>query len=65
MIKALAHHLTRCGCLPVLQCPAGQPPAKPPKLAVVYIVGGTTYEEARCVAELNAQVSLLTLLKGA
>ena len=32
-------------------------PAKvqPPKLVVVFIVGGTTYEEARAVTELNAQ----------
>lgn len=30
-------------------------PTKPPKLVVVFVVGGTTYEEARNVAELNAQ----------
>ena len=28
---------------------------KPPKLVIVFVVGGTTYEEARNVAELNAQ----------
>ncbi len=28
---------------------------RPPKFVVVFIVGGTTYEEARAVAELNAQ----------
>lgn len=32
-------------------------PAKPqlPKLVIIFIVGGTTYEEARAVTELNAQ----------
>ena len=30
-------------------------PAKPPKLVIVFMVGGSTYEEARNVAELNAQ----------
>ncbi|KAK9839536.1 hypothetical protein WJX81_008245 [Elliptochloris bilobata] len=34
---------------------AGPPPARAPKLVVVFIVGGTTYEEARAVADLNAQ----------
>lgn len=28
--------------------------AKPPRLVVVFIVGGTTYEEAKAVADLNA-----------
>ena len=34
-------------------CP---PPAcaQPPRLVVAFVVGGTTYEEARAVAELNA-----------
>lgn len=31
-------------------------PSKPPRLVVVFIVGGTTYEEAKAVAELNMQV---------
>jgi vacuolar protein sorting-associated protein 45 len=31
----------------------GNPSLKPPKLIVVFIVGGTTYEEAKAVAELN------------
>lgn len=32
-------------------------PAKPqlPKLVIIFVVGGTTYEEARAVTELNAQ----------
>ncbi len=35
--------------------PASTPPAgKAPRLVVVFIVGGTTYAEARAVAELNA-----------
>lgn len=33
-------------------CPAG------PQLVLVFMVGGTTYEEARAVADLNAQVLL-------
>ena len=28
---------------------------KPPKLVIVFIVGGTTYEEARTISDLNAQ----------
>jgi vacuolar protein sorting-associated protein 45 len=32
----------------------GNPSLKPPKLIVVFIVGGTTYEEAKAVAELNS-----------
>ena len=31
-------------------------PIKPPRLVVIFIVGGTTYEEAKAVAELNMQV---------
>ena len=27
---------------------------QPPRLVVVFMIGGTTYEEARAVAELNA-----------
>ena len=35
--------------------PALQPSAqKPPRLVVVFVVGGATYEEAKAVAELNA-----------
>ena len=34
---------------------SGAAPAKSPKLVVVFMVGGTTYEEARNIAELNAQ----------
>lgn len=30
------------------------PPLQPPKLVVVFVVGGTTYEEAKAVADLNA-----------
>ncbi|CAL5223597.1 g6136 [Coccomyxa viridis] len=30
-------------------------PAKIPKLIMVFIIGGTTYEEARAIAELNTQ----------
>jgi hypothetical protein len=30
------------------------PLMQPPRLVVVFIIGGTTYEEARAVAELNA-----------
>lgn len=33
-------------------------PTKPPRLVIVFIVGGTTYEEAKAVADLNLQVSL-------
>lgn len=29
---------------------------KLPKLVIVYVVGGTTFEEAKAVAELNSQV---------
>lgn len=29
-------------------------PVQPPRLVVVFVIGGTTYEEARAVAELNA-----------
>ena len=32
-------------------------PGKSPKLVIVFIVGGTTYEEVKAVAELNSQVS--------
>ena len=35
--------------------PAQPAKVQPPKLIVIFIVGGTTYEEARVVAELNAQ----------
>ncbi|KAK9815570.1 hypothetical protein WJX72_006038 [[Myrmecia] bisecta] len=35
--------------------PAAAAPGKAPKLVVVFMVGGTTYEEARAIAELNAQ----------
>jgi vacuolar protein sorting-associated protein 45 len=35
--------------------PATTPPAgKAPRLVLIFIVGGTTYAEARAVAELNA-----------
>lgn len=37
-------------CLP---SPAS-PPTQAPRLVVAFIIGGTTYEEARAVAELNA-----------
>lgn len=33
-------------------------PTKPPKLVVIFIIGGTTYEEAKAVADLNVQVDL-------
>ncbi|KAK9800267.1 hypothetical protein WJX73_010485 [Symbiochloris irregularis] len=33
----------------------GGAPAKPPKLVIVFMVGGSTYEEARSIAELNSQ----------
>ena len=33
----------------------GPAPVKAPKLVVIFTVGGTTYEEARNIAELNAQ----------
>ena len=43
--------------------PMGQPangsaaaPTRAPKLVVVFVVGGTTYEESKAVAELNNQV---------
>ena len=36
-----------------LQPSAGQ--KQPPKLVIVFIVGGTTYEESRAISELNAQ----------
>ena len=32
-------------------------PHKPAKLVVVFVVGGTTYEEAKAVADLNVQVT--------
>ena len=35
--------------------PAQPAKVQPPKLIVVFIVGGTTFEEARVVSELNAQ----------
>lgn len=35
--------------------PAQLAKVQPPKLVIVFIVGGTTYEESRSVAELNAQ----------
>ena len=35
--------------------PAQPAKVQPPKLIIVFIVGGTTYEEARVVSELNAQ----------
>lgn len=38
--------------LPPPSLPA--PPLQPPKLLVVFVVGGTTYEEAKVVADLNA-----------
>ena len=31
-------------------------PAKPPRLVIVFVMGGTTYEEAKAVADLNLQV---------
>lgn len=34
---------------------SGPPPSKAPKLVIIFMVGGTTYEEARNIAELNAQ----------
>ncbi len=37
-----------------LQPPAGQKQTAP-KLVIVFIVGGTTYEEARTISDLNAQ----------
>jgi len=30
------------------------PAAQPPRLVVAFVIGGTTYEEAKAVAELNA-----------
>lgn len=33
----------------------GGVPGKPPKLVIVFMVGGSTYEEARSIAELNSQ----------
>lgn len=36
----------------MLSC--GCPRMQPPRLVVVFIVGGSTYEEARAVAEANA-----------
>lgn len=35
--------------------PAQTTKVQAPKLVVIFIVGGTTYEEARAVTELNAQ----------
>lgn len=37
-------------------------PGKPPKLVVVFVVGGTTYEEAKAIADLNLQVRKALLL---
>lgn len=31
-------------------------PVKPPRLVIVFVMGGTTYEEAKAVADLNLQV---------
>lgn len=31
-------------------------PAKPPRLVIIFVMGGTTYEEAKAVADLNLQV---------
>ena len=39
---------------PYVRSPGGAS-TKSPKLVVIFMVGGTTYEEARSVAELNAQ----------
>ena len=33
-------------------------PARAPRLVVAFIVGGSTYEEARAVADLNTQVRI-------
>lgn len=39
-----------------------QSTTKAPKLVLAYIVGGTTYEESKAIAELNAQVVSANLL---
>lgn len=36
------------------RAPGAGPPAQPPRLIVAFIVGGTTYEEAAAVANMNA-----------
>ena len=35
--------------------PAQPAKVQPPKLIIIFLVGGTTYEEARVVSELNVQ----------
>lgn len=37
----------------VCRCHLPPCPLQPPRLVAVFVIGGTTYEEARAVAELN------------
>ena len=44
----------QCGGRNATPCAPCPPSLQPPRLVVVFVIGGTTYEEARAVAELNA-----------
>lgn len=54
-LEALVKGRLREGDYPFARGSSSGAPAKPPKLVIVFIVGGSTYEEARNITELNAQ----------
>lgn len=48
-------HQYLCGCdFPLRPCTPCAPCPQPSRLVVAFVIGGTTYEEAKAVAELNA-----------
>uniref|UniRef100_A0A5K3EV04 Vacuolar protein sorting-associated protein 45 n=1 Tax=Mesocestoides corti TaxID=53468 RepID=A0A5K3EV04_MESCO len=64
VIRGLAHGQLQESSFPTLDCGLGSPTSSPAKKIIVFILGGTTYEESLAVHKLMSTMPDLTILLG-